>query len=95
MFELLYIIIMVVVAGLVLAILAPKAGFLLAKIEHYLTYAATALIIGVMVFICAEVVMRYAFNSPIPATWKDRSCLYRSSCSSRSLTPSRKTAMSA
>ena len=64
--ELLYIAIIVVVAGIALALLATKAGFLLAKIEHYLTYAATALIIFVMLFVCAEVVMRYAFNSPIP-----------------------------
>ena len=28
--------------------------------------SAPALIIGVMLFICAEVVMRYLFNSPIP-----------------------------
>ena len=66
MLELLYIAIIVVVAGIALTVLATKAGFLLAKIEHYLTYTATAVIIGVMVFICAEVVMRYAFNSPIP-----------------------------
>ena len=64
--ELLYIAIIVVVAGIVLALLATRAGFLLAKIEHYLTYAATALIIFVMLFVCAEVVMRYAFNAPIP-----------------------------
>jgi TRAP-type C4-dicarboxylate transport system permease small subunit len=66
MLELLYIAIIVVVGGIVLTVLATKAGFLLAKIEHYLTYAATALIIFVMLFVCAEVVMRYAFNSPIP-----------------------------
>ncbi|MFQ5565931.1 MAG: TRAP transporter small permease [Paracoccaceae bacterium] len=64
--ELLYIAIIVVVAAIVLTVVAPPAGFLLARIEHYLTYAATALIIFVMVFICAEVVMRYAFNAPIP-----------------------------
>ncbi len=66
MLEHLYIAIIVVVAGIVLAFLATKAGILLAKIEHYLTYASTALILFVMAFICAEVVMRYAFNSPIP-----------------------------
>ncbi len=66
MLELLYTIVVIVVAGTILTVLATKAGFLLARIEHYLTYAATALIVGVMVFICAEVVMRYAFNSPIP-----------------------------
>jgi TRAP-type C4-dicarboxylate transport system permease small subunit len=66
MLELLYTAIVVVVAGAVLTVLATRAGFLLARIEHYLTYASTAIIIGVMVFICAEVLMRYVFNSPIP-----------------------------
>ncbi len=66
MLELLYIAIIILVAGIVLTLLATRAGALLARIEHYLTYAATAIIIGVMGFICAEVVMRYAFNSPIP-----------------------------
>ncbi len=65
MLELLYIAIRVVVAGIVLTLLATKAGFLLARIEHYLTFASTALIICVMLFICAEVIMRYVFNSPI------------------------------
>ena len=65
MLELLYIAIIVVVAGIVLAVLATRAGFVLARIEHYLTYASTALIIFIMLFICAEVVMRYAFNAPI------------------------------
>ena len=66
MLELLYTAIVVVVVGIVLTILAIKAGFLLARVEHYLTYAATAFIIGVMLYICAEVVMRYLFNSPLP-----------------------------
>ena len=66
MLELLYTAIVVVVVGIVLTVLATKAGFLLSKIEHYLTYAATALIIGIMVYVCAEVVMRYVFNSPLP-----------------------------
>ena len=66
MSELLYIAIILVVAGIALAFLATQAGFLLARIEHYLTYAATTLIVFVMLFICAEVIMRYVFNSPIP-----------------------------
>ena len=65
MLELLYIAIILVVAGIVLTLLATKAGFVLARIEHYLTFASTALIIFVMLFICAEVIMRYVFNSPI------------------------------
>ena len=66
MLELLYTAIVVLVVGIVLTVLAAKAGFLLSKIEHYLTYASTALIIGIMVYVCAEVVMRYVFNSPLP-----------------------------
>ena len=64
--ELLYTAIAVVVVGIVLTILATKAASVLARIERYLTYAATVIIIFVMVFICGEVVMRYIFNSPIP-----------------------------
>ena len=66
MLELVYTAIVVVVVGIILTVLATKAGFLLSKIEHYLTYAATAVIIGIMVYVCAEVVMRYVFNSPLP-----------------------------
>ncbi len=65
MLELLYIAIIVVVGGSGVAILATSAGFVLARIEHYLTYASTALILFIMAFICAEVTMRYVFNSPI------------------------------
>ena len=36
------------------------------KIERALTLLATALIGFVMLFVCAEVMMRYVFNSPIP-----------------------------
>lgn len=64
--ELLYIIGVVVVAAIGLTIVAAKAGAVVAVIEHWLTYAATALILAVMVWICAEVVMRYGFNSPLP-----------------------------
>lgn len=63
--ELLYIIGVVVVAAIVLTIVAAKAGAILAVIEHWLTYAATAIILIVMVWICAEVVMRYVFNAPL------------------------------
>jgi len=65
MLELLYIAVIIVVAGIVLTVMATRAGFLLDRIEHYLTYASTALIIFIMAFICAEVTMRYVFNSPI------------------------------
>ena len=50
MLELLYTAIVVVVVGIVLTILATKAGFLLARVEHYLTYAATAFIIFIMLY---------------------------------------------
>ena len=64
--ELLYIIGVVLVAAIVLTFVAAWAGAVLAKIEHLLTYAATAIILGAMVYICAEVIMRYGFNSPLP-----------------------------
>ncbi len=38
----------------------------MARVEEYLTFLSTGLILFVMAFVCAEVVMRYLFNSPIP-----------------------------
>ena len=35
-------------------------------VEKILLLGSVAVILGVMVFVCAEVVMRYAFNAPIP-----------------------------
>ena len=38
----------------------------LSRVEQGLTIASTAVILFVMLFVCAEVFMRYVFNSPIP-----------------------------
>lgn len=64
--ELLYVVGGYLIAGAVLAVLAVRAGAVLSIVEHWLTYAATAVIFGVMLFVCAEVVMRYVLNAPIP-----------------------------
>lgn len=36
------------------------------KLEEYLTFLSTGVILAVMLFVCAEVLLRYVFNSPIP-----------------------------
>ena len=64
--EFLYVCGAILLAGIVLTVLAVRIGAVLAKLEHLLTYVATGIILFVMVFICAEVIMRYGFNSPIP-----------------------------
>ena len=53
------------VAGL-LALAAARAEVIQRRIEDFLTYLSVAIILFVMAFVLAEVVMRYAFNSPIP-----------------------------
>lgn len=50
----------------VVTIFAVRVDPLLARVEEVLTFFSTGLILFVMAFVCAEVVMRYAFNSPIP-----------------------------
>ena len=66
MHEFVLVVAVFVIAGAVIAALAIPAGAVLALIERWLTYAAAALIVFVMLFVCAEVTMRYGFNSPIP-----------------------------
>lgn len=53
------------VAGL-LALVAAGAEAIQRRIEALLTYLSAAIILFVMVFVLAEVTMRYGFNSPIP-----------------------------
>ncbi len=55
----------VVVAGLV-AFAAATIDQILRKVERGLTFAAAALILFSMLFVTAEVFMRYVFNSPLP-----------------------------
>jgi TRAP-type transport system small permease protein len=62
---------LLIVAALILAALivlpvARKMEPVLSVVEQGLTIVSTSLIIFVMLFVCAEVIMRYGFNSPIP-----------------------------
>ena len=66
MLELLYVIIAALVMTGVLALVTARAEFLLRYIENILTYCSVALILGVMVWVCGEVIGRYVFNSPLP-----------------------------
>ncbi|MDP6515027.1 MAG: TRAP transporter small permease [Alphaproteobacteria bacterium] len=54
-----------VVAGF-LTLTAAKAESIQRHIERLLTHASVAIILFVMAYVLAEVVMRYAFNSPLP-----------------------------
>lgn len=64
--ELLIILLIVIAVSGWLTVFAVTSGTVLFRIERYLTYASTAIIIGVMCFVGAEVFMRYALNAPIP-----------------------------
>ncbi|HXH64416.1 MAG TPA: TRAP transporter small permease [Mariprofundaceae bacterium] len=54
------------VAAVLLLPFARAIEPVLSRVEQALTIAATGIIIFVMLFVCAEVFMRYVFNSPIP-----------------------------
>jgi len=64
--EFFYIVGGAVVVAAVLAAIAKWLEPALRRLENVLTWTSTAIIFGAMAFICAEVVMRYGFNSPIP-----------------------------
>ena len=64
--ELLYVTGTVVILAGLLSIVAVKAGAVMAKIERWFTMGSTGVILFIMAFVCAEVMMRYVFNSPIP-----------------------------
>lgn len=49
-----------------LTVLATRIDPWMTRIEEFLTFISTAVILTVMVFVCAEVFLRYIFNSPIP-----------------------------
>lgn len=66
MFELLYVIVAVLVMTGALALITARAELSLRIIEDFLTYCSVALILGVMVWVCGEVIGRYVFNSPLP-----------------------------
>lgn len=50
----------------VLFLIGRKAELILRRIESFLTYLSAAIILFVMTYVLAEVLMRYAFNSPLP-----------------------------
>lgn len=62
---LIIVVVLVVAAGVLLPV-ARRLEPVLSRVEQGLTILATGVILFVMLFICAEVVMRYVFNAPIP-----------------------------
>ena len=50
-----------------IALLAVRIDPWATKLEEFLTFISTGVILAVMLFVCAEVMLRYVFNSPIPA----------------------------
>ena len=52
--------------AVVLFLIGHKAELALRRIETFLTYLSAAIILFVMTYVLAEVLMRYAFNSPLP-----------------------------
>jgi TRAP-type C4-dicarboxylate transport system permease small subunit len=64
--ELAILIIVVLLAMVVITLLASAAGRSLLAIEYALLAGSAAVVLFVMFFVGAEVLMRYAFNSPIP-----------------------------
>ncbi|MBT3371067.1 MAG: TRAP transporter small permease [Rhodospirillaceae bacterium] len=66
MTELLYVIVAVLVVLGVLALITIRAELFMRLIESILTYCSVLLILGVMVWVVAEVIGRYVFNSPLP-----------------------------
>jgi TRAP-type C4-dicarboxylate transport system permease small subunit len=66
MLELLYVIVSVLVVTGALALFAARAEILMRYFEDILTYCGVTLILCVMVWVVAEVIGRYVFNSPLP-----------------------------
>lgn len=64
--ELVYVLAVVVIVAALLTVIARRFEPVLRWVENTLTYLSTAVILFVMAFVCAEVTMRYGFNSPIP-----------------------------
>ncbi|MDA1098252.1 MAG: TRAP transporter small permease [Proteobacteria bacterium] len=66
MTELLYVIVTALVVFGALALITTRAEFFMRSLEDLLTYCSVALILGVMVWVVAEVIARYVFNAPLP-----------------------------
>jgi TRAP-type C4-dicarboxylate transport system permease small subunit len=65
-YELAILAVVVVLCMIATAIAAARIGRALIYVEYALVSVSAAVILFVMAFVGAEVVMRYAFNSPIP-----------------------------
>ena len=66
MTELFVVILLTFAVIALLALMGARAEFLQRRMESLLTYLSAAIILFVMVYVLAEVLMRYAFNSPLP-----------------------------
>ena len=66
MAELLYVIVTALVVFGALALITARAEFVMRFIEDILTYCSVVLILCVMLWVVAEVIGRYVFNSPLP-----------------------------
>lgn len=64
--ELMYLAVVILIALAVLAVAVRLIGPLLRVVEQVLLFLSVIVILFVMCFVGAEVIMRYAFNSPIP-----------------------------
>ena len=64
--ELFVLVVVVLLLMVATAYAARAVGKVLLVVENVLVYTATAITSFVMLFVGAEVLMRYAFNSPIP-----------------------------
>lgn len=66
MFELAFVITIVLVVAGLLALVVARAEIIMRRIEDFLIYCSVALILGVMAWVVSEVIARYVFNSPLP-----------------------------
>ena len=66
MIEFAFVIFLTLGTVVVLFLIGRKAELILRRIETFLTYLSAAIILFVMTYVLAEVLMRYAFNSPLP-----------------------------
>lgn len=66
MHELVYLIGAMIVAMAAITVLATSFRWLVRMLEQVMLAGSVLVVLFVMAFVCAEVLMRYAFNSPIP-----------------------------
>lgn len=66
MTELFVVILLTFAVVALLALMGARAEFLQRRMESLLTHLSAAIILFLMAYVLAEVLMRYAFNSPLP-----------------------------